>query len=370
MSRTVLLTGGAGFIGSNLAIDLKARHPGDRVIALDNLRRRGSELNLPRLHAAGVEFRHGDVRSESDLRGLAARLDVLIECSADPSVLAGCDGRARYVVDTNLMGCVNCLELARDHQALLVFLSTSRVYPTRTLGELRYQKIGRRFQLTSEQPMSGASGRGISEDFPLAGARTLYGTTKLASELLIAEYVEMFGIRAIVNRCGVVSGPWQMGQAEQGVFAHWLMAHMFKRPLTYIGFGGAGHQVRDVLHVSDLAELIDIQLSSAGEPAGEVFNAGGGAVNSVSLAEYTGICEELTGTTLQIGSTPEMRAGDVPVYVTDNTKIGGRFGWQPRRGVRQIATDLHRWLSEHASALGTVIGTGPGTGGGTGRPHR
>ena len=355
MPRTVLVTGGSGFIGSNVAIDLKARHPADRVIALDNLRRRGSELNLPRLQTAGVEFRHGDVRAESDLRGLAPRIDAVVECSADPSVLAGYDGRARYVVDTNLIGCVNCLELAREHQALFLFLSTSRVYPTRTLGELRYRQAGNRFELAAEQPMAGASDRGIGEDFPLAGARTLYGTTKLAAELLIAEYVEMFGLRAIVNRCGVVSGPWQMGQAEQGVFAHWLMAHLFQRPLSYIGYGGEGHQVRDVLHVSDLAELVDIQLASGGEPAGEVFNAGGGAANSVSLAELTGICRELTGTRLSIGSTRENRAGDIPVYVTDNTKIERRFGWQPRRDVRQVAGDLHRWLIDHAEALGGAL---------------
>jgi CDP-paratose 2-epimerase len=355
MSRTVLVTGGAGFIGSNVAIALKAWHPADRVIAFDNLRRRGSELNLPRLQSGGVEFRHGDVRAEADLRGLAPRLDALIECSADPSVLAGYDGRARYVVDTNLIGCVNCLELAREHQALFLFLSTSRVYPTRRLGELRYEEVGRRFQLTAEQPMAGASGLGISEDFPLAGPRTLYGTTKLASELLIAEYVEMFGLRAVVNRCGVVSGPWQMGQAEQGVFAHWLMAHMFRRPLAYIGFGGRGHQVRDVLHVGDLAELIDLQLATDGEPAGEVYNAGGGAANSVSLAEFTDVCEELTGTILAIGSTPERRAGDVPVYVTDNTKVEGRFGWRPRRDVRQVAADLHGWLMDQAPALSAAL---------------
>ena len=350
MPRAILVTGGSGFIGSSLALHLKAKQPGSRIIALDNLRRRGSELNLPRLQAAGVEFRHGDVREEADLQGFD-HLDAIIECSADPSVLAGFDGRARYAVDTNLMGCVNCLELARQHQALFLFLSTSRVYPTSTLAKLRYETVGTRFVLSDSQPMAGASARGISEDFPLAGPRTLYGTTKLASELLIAEYVDMFGLRAVVNRCGVVSGPWQMGKAEQGVFAHWLIAHVFKQPLSYIGYGGEGHQVRDVLHVADLADLIDIQLASAGEPAGEVFNAGGGAANSVSLAEYTEICRELTGTTLPISSKPEDRVGDVPVYVTDNTKTEKHFGWRPRRDVRQVAADLHRWLVEQGAPL-------------------
>jgi CDP-paratose 2-epimerase len=355
MPRTVLITGGSGFIGSSVALHLKARYPADRVLALDNLRRHGSALNVPRLQAAGVEFRHGDVRVEADLRGLAPRFDAVIECSADPSVLAGQDGRPRYVIDTNLMGCVNCLELAREHEAMFLFLSTSRVYPTRTLTELRYEVVSKRFVLSPDQPMCGASGRGVSEDFPLTGPRTLYGTTKLAAEMLIAEYVDMFGLRAIVNRCGVVSGPWQMGQAEQGVFAHWVMAHMFRRPLSYIGFGGHGHQVRDVLHVSDLAELIDVQLDSRGEPAGDVFNAGGGAANSVSLAELTDLCEALTGTVLPISSTPEQRVGDVPVYITDNSKIAARFGWRPQRSVPQIAADLHQWLVEQGPLLTAAL---------------
>ena len=355
MPRTMLVTGGAGFIGSSLAIAFKTAHPGDRVVALDNLRRRGAELNVVRLREAGVEFRHGDVRVPGDLEPFAAGLDLIVECSAEPSVLAGRDGQARYVVDTNLTGCVNCLELARASGAAFVFLSTSRVYPTATLARLRYESRDTRFALLDEQPVPGASARGIAEDFPLEGARTLYGTTKLASELIIAEYVDMFGVRAVVNRCGVVSGPWQMGHAEQGVFAHWMLAHVFRRPLSYIGFGGEGRQVRDVLHVADLADLIEIQLQRQDGWTGEALNAGGGAANSISLLELTRLCESLTGVRLEIGSRPETRPGDVPVYVTDNTRIEARFGWTPRRGVADIARDVHAWITANEAALRATL---------------
>lgn len=355
MSQTLLVTGGAGFIGSSLAIDFKRQRPDDRVIAFDNLKRRGAELNLARLRAAGVEFRHGDVRQPDDLM-FADPIDVMIECSAEPSVMAGRDGQVRYVVDTNLTGCVNCLELARRTGAVFVFLSTSRVYPTATVSALRYETRGARFVLDDNQPVPGASARGIAETFPLDGARTLYGATKLASELLIAEYVDMFGLRAVIDRCGVVSGQWQMGHAEQGVFAHWMFAHFFRRPLAYIGYGGRGHQVRDVLHVTDLAELIRIQLAERDRLRGEVYNAGGGLACSASLAEFTEHCVRLTNHRLDIQAREAARPGDVPIYITDNTKVTSRFGWTPQRTVADVAADLFEWIRANADALRATFG--------------
>jgi CDP-paratose 2-epimerase len=351
----MLVTGGAGFIGSSLAIDFKRRYPDDRVVAVDNLRRRGAELNVARLREADVEFRHGDVRAPADLEPFAGHLDVILECSAEPSVLAGRDGQPRYVIDTNLAGCVNCLELARATGAAFVFLSTSRVYPTAMLGRLRVEPRGARFALLDDQDVAGASARGIAEDFPLDGARTLYGATKLASELLIAEYVDMFGLRAVVNRCGVVSGPWQMGHAGQGVFAHSMIAHAYGLPLAHLRYGVVVVQVRDVLHDSDLADLIDRQLQQPDGWTGEPFNAGGGAANSVSLRELTAVCESLTGVRLGISSDPETRPGDVPVYISDNTRIEARFGWRPARGVETIARDVHDWIRAHADSLRTAL---------------
>ncbi len=349
-TRTILVTGGAGFIGSNLAVML-AREPGATVVAFDNLRRRGSELTVGRLQAAGVTFVHGDVRAASDLDAAVAHADVIVECSAEPSVLAGRDGNPRYVIDTNLIGGVNCLELARRDNALLVFLSTSRVYPTLLLSRLQYATRGQRFELLDEQPFAGVSAAGISETFPLDGSRTLYGATKLAAELLIAEYVDMFGLRAVINRCGVVSGPWQMGRVDQGIFAYWLLAHLFERPLKYIGYGGHGHQVRDVLHVDDLADLVALQIARPDALSGEHFNVGGGVDVSASLAELTELCVSLTGTRVPIGQAPDGRPGDVPIYISDSTAVRERFGWTPRRSLERVMTDLHQWASAHRDLL-------------------
>ena len=308
--RRVLVTGGAGFVGASLAVALKQRHPDQEIIALDNLRRRGSELNLARLKQANVRFAHGDVRNAADLNHLP-RIDALVECSAEPSALAGsADGATDYPVRTNLLGAWHCLELARRDQAHVVFLSTSRVYPIKPLQQLAIEQTPTRFTLKPEQPTPGASEHGIAEDFPLTGARTLYGATKLAAELLIEEYRAAFGLTTTINRCGVIAGPWQMGNAEQGVFAHWVLAHLRNEPLRYIGY--EGRQVRDLLHVDDLVDLLDDQLARPDHWDGATFNVGGGAENALSLLEATELARRVTGNEVAVTTSTDTRHGDIP----------------------------------------------------------
>ena len=346
----ILVTGGAGFIGSNLAVGLAARRPGWELVALDNLRRRGSELNLPRLREAGVRFLHGDIRSLDDVLA-AGEFDAIIECSAEPSVLAGGD----YVVQANLVGAYHCLELARRCGAQFLFLSTSRVYPVAALEALAYVEAESRFELEPTQDRSGASAAGISEDFPLEGARTLYGTTKLAAELLIEEYRAAHGLRAVIDRCGVVAGPWQMGKTDQGVFTHWMLAHHFGRELSYIGFGGSGKQVRDLLHVEDLLDLLEHQLDAPERWDGVTVNVGGGRECSLSLLETTALCAEISGREVAVHASSESRPGDIPIYISDCARLFGLTDWRPRRDARTILTDIHRWIVEHEEALRAAL---------------
>ena len=339
----LLITGGAGFVGSNLAVSLASRHPEWEVVALDNLYRRGSELNLPRLESAGVEFVKGDVREPRDLERFGS-LAALVECSAEPSVMSGTDGDTSYLVHTNLTGAYNCLEQARRAGAFVLFLSTSRVYPVAPQLDLALVETATRFELADGQPVPGASAAGISEDFPLSGARTLYGTTKLAAELLIEEYRAAFGVQAAVDRCGVIAGPWQMGKVDQGVFTHWMLAHHFCQPLEYIGFGGAGKQVRDLLHVEDLVDLVERQLLDPSGWDGRTVNVGGGRGCSLSLLETTAICRELTGSEVPIEPVAETRAGDVPVYISDCARLFGLDEWRPRRSAEQVLADIYEWI--------------------------
>lgn len=349
----ILVTGGAGFVGSNLAI-LFRQERGATVTAFDNLRRRGSELALARLREAGVEFVHGDVRCAGDLAELPPA-DLVLECSAEPSVHAGYGGGADYLVQTNLFGTFNCLEYARRHGAAMVFLSTSRVYSIAALRDLPLEEKGQRVVLPSGAEGAGWSARGIAEGFSTAASRSLYGATKLASELLVEEYHAMYGMPAVINRCGVLTGPWQMGKVDQGFFVLWAARFHFGGALRYTGFGGRGHQVRDVLHVADLFALIARQIDHLDRHSGRTYNVGGGPDLSISLAELTEKCAAATGRQLAIASDPDTRAADIPYYVSDNALVARETGWRPERSVDRILQEVLSWIALNEVELRPIL---------------
>ena len=350
-----LITGGAGFVGSSLAILLKDKYLHSKVIALDNLKRRGSELNLPRLRQHGVEFAHGDIRNKEDLADIGP-VDSIIECSAEPSVLAGYNSLPDYLVNTNLLGTINCLEFARVCKAGFLMLSTSRVYPFSTINALDFYETETRFELENNQKTTGSSSAGFTEDFPLmTGVRSLYGATKLASELLILEYADMYGFNVAINRCGVLTGPWQFGKVDQGVVVLWVAKHFWKQELSYIGFGGQGKQVRDILHIDDLFRLIDIQLNNLAGINGKVFNVGGSREISVSLKELTQLCQKYTGNTIPISSVVENRPADIRVYLTDNSKVTKATGWKPKITVENIIEEIAVWIKNNKKQLEGVL---------------
>ncbi len=344
-------------MGSNLALLQRQEDPAMRVTALDNLRRRGSELNLPRLRDAGVHFLHGDVRTPEDLEAVGP-FDVMLECSAEPSVLAGYGESPAYLLGANLTGAVNCLEACRKVGADMIFLSTSRVYPMHVLAGLEYEERETRLQLAAGQKVPGVSVQGVAEEFPLQGARTLYGATKLAAELLMAEYGEMYGLRCVINRCGVLAGPWQMGKVDQGFMALWAAAHVYGMELAYIGYGGKGKQVRDVLHVEDLFALLTRQMEAMDSHAGQTWNVGGGPDNSVSLAELTQMVQAASGNHISIAARPETRQGDVPWYVSDCRRVQEATGWAPARDVPAIVDDLVRWIRDNHEMLRPLLAAG------------
>ena len=324
------------------------------MVALDNLKRRGSELALPRLAAADVEFVHGDIRNPEDLD--VGEIGLLVECSAEPSVRAGYDADPRYLINTNLSGTIHCLERARRDSASVIFLSTSRVYPIAGLRALPLVRRGDRMVIAAGEHGPGWSEHGIARDFSLSGARSLYGATKLCSEHLIEEYGNLYGLKTIINRCGVIAGPWQMGKVDQGFFVLWAARHHYRRELLYQGFDGLGLQVRDVLHIADLTDLVMLQVAELEKHQGKLYTLGGGAERSVSLRELTSLCAEISGWHTEPQPRPETHPSDVPYFVADNREVRAATGWSPKRSVGDTLGDVFDWLARENANLKGILG--------------
>jgi len=350
----ILVTGGCGFVGSNLAIFFKEKYPDYQVVCLDNLKRRGSELNLARIKTKDIEFVHGDIRIPSDLETIED-VDLVIDAAAEPSVLAGIGGGTQYVVQTNLNGTVNCLDFAARSKASFVFLSTSRVYPIATLENAKFTEVENRFELEGIQETNGFSGNGVSEEFPLEGSRSIYGATKLASELMIQEYNSLLDVKTVINRCGVLTGPHQMGKVDQGFMSLWVARHFWEKGLSYIGYGGEGKQVRDILHIADLFDLVDWQVHNIDQVNGETYNVGGGRSCSVSLKELTKLCEKHTGNSIEIKEVPETRIADLRIYLTDNSKVTEATGWSPKHTPDQIVEQIANWIRDDEELLKPIL---------------
>jgi len=348
----IVITGMCGFVGSEMALQLAQRFSGAAILGIDNFSRPGCEANRPRLAAAGLVVRHGDVRCASDLDALGGA-DWVVDAAANPSVLAGVAGHAssRQVVEHNLVGTLNVLEFCKQRGAGLVLLSTSRVYSVKTLNLLPLVVRDRAFvpDDVGSWP-TGVSPAGLSEECSTTGPVSLYGATKIASEAIAIEYGDAFGIPVVIDRCGVLAGGGQFGTATQGLFSYWVRAWALGRPLTYLGFQGTGQQERDALHPSDLADLVERQVRAGSAGLG-VWNAGGGRPNAMSLAQLSDWCADRFGPRT-VGTDNERRKWDVPWIVMDAARARAAFEWTPTVGLKPILDEIaehHRrhpeWLS-------------------------
>jgi CDP-paratose 2-epimerase len=281
----------------------------------------------------------------SDLEALPA-VDWVIDAAAQPSVLAGRDGKTstRQLLEHNLLGTINLLEYCRESQAGFILLSTSRVYSIPALAglPLREESSALTLDPACEWPPE-VSPAGVTEAFSTGAPISLYGATKLSSEHLALEYAAGFQVPVWINRCGVLAGAGQFGTAEQGIFSYWLHAHSARRPLKYLGFGGHGFQVRDALHPRDLARMVDLQMRSRGP--GQVLNVSGGQANSMSLVQLNDWCDQRFGPHLPAADGSE-RPYDVPWLILDSRKALALTGWQPEIGLSGILDEI----AEHAVA--------------------
>ena len=357
----VLITGVCGFVGCKIAKFLKTASPQQcDVYGMDNFSRRGSETNIEQLRRLGIPFVCGDLRLRSDLDALPT-VDWVVDCAANPSVLSGLPGHggcsANQLVEHNLFGSLNILEYCRSRMAGLILLSSSRVYSVEKLSGIHLQETRTRLEAVWPQPVEiqGLTKEGVDESFPTCAPISLYGATKLSSEIMALEYATAFGFPLWINRCGVIAGPGQFGKMDQGIFAYWVYSIMLKRNLGYIGYGGTGKQVRDCVKADDVARLVLKQIRKPSKKAPKIINVGGGIAGSLSLLETTMICEDFFGRKARISGTPRNRSYDIPYYVTDNRLAGKIWGWKPESSAEQIILELCRWAGKNKDFIEQVL---------------
>jgi CDP-paratose 2-epimerase len=346
----LLVTGVCGFVGSCMVRGIVESLPGVEVTGIDNFIREGSRRNVEPLSRLGVKVVEGDIRNEADLEAVGPA-DWVLDCAAEPSVLAGVAGATSSfgVMDHNLVGTLRILEYCKRHGAGLVLLSTSRVYSIAPLAALPVESVGGAYRPAAGAfaEIVGASERGISEGFSTAPPLSLYGVSKRCSELVAIEYADAFGFPLWIDRCGVLAGAGQFGKADQGIFSYWIRAWRDRRPLTYIGFDGAGSQVRDCLHPRDLVPVLLRQFATSGlaRRAGHdgvdprVCNFGGGPERACSLANLSAWCRERFGDHA-VASQPQPRPFDLPWLVLDVTRAREAWGWEPTTSVVEVFEEI------------------------------
>ncbi|HEX3866652.1 MAG TPA: SDR family NAD(P)-dependent oxidoreductase [Gemmatimonadaceae bacterium] len=333
----MLITGGAGFIGCNLAHRLL--RDGERVIVYDNLSREGVARNvvwLRQQHGDHVEVLRADVRDTAALRGAVERAGRVFHFAAQVAVTTSLvDPLEDFLI--NAHGTFNLLETIRQssHRPPLVFTSTNKVYG----GLSDVALTQRRGRYAPSNPRIAASG--IDERRPL-DFHSPYGCSKGAADQYVIDYARSFGLHAVVFRMSCIYGPHQFGTEDQGWVAHFLIRALEGEPIVLYG---DGRQVRDVLFVEDLVNALLLAQANACEISGEAFNIGGGPANTLSLMELLDLVKTIHGRSADIAFR-EWRTGDQRYYVSNTSKFASATGWTPRVDVESGVRRLYAWLCE------------------------
>ena len=336
--KKILITGGCGFVGSNLCIFLNKKKY--KVSSLDNLSRKGSRYNLNLLKKLNIKNYKINIENYHQISKLP-KFDIIIDCCAEAAVEVSKNNFDK-VINTNLFGTINILKKVKNDKSKIIFLSSSRVFPIKKINEIFKKKVLNNSLVIKEM---------FSENSETNGPKTIYGVTKLASEMFIEEFSYAFNIKYIINRCGVISGPLQFGKQDQGFVSLWIWRHLMKKKLSYIGYGGKGNQTRDVLHIYDLCELIFMQIKKIGSINNSLFTVGGSTKSNISLKKLTKICQEITGNKLRITKVKKTSIYDIPYFITDNSKVIKSYNWKPKRNILNIVKDTYNWLKNNKANL-------------------
>ena len=330
----ILITGGCGFVGSNLALFLKKK--GFTVHTLDNLTRKGSKYNSNLLKKQKIKNYKINISNIKKIKSLP-KYDLILDCCAEAAVEISKNDFDK-VINTNLIGTINILKKSKNDKSKIIFISSSRIYPLEEMNKIIKNK-----NLKSKIKIS----KMFSEEDKINGPKTIYGLTKLCSEMLIEEFSYAYKLKYLINRCGVISGPLQFGKQDQGFVSLWIWRHLNKKKLSYIGYGGYGNQIRDVLHIDDLSELILLQIKNINKINNKLFTVGGSKTSYTSLSQLTKLCQKITGNKIKMGKVSKTSSYDIPYYLSDNTHVSNTYRWKPKRNINQVVMDTFLWLKKN-----------------------
>jgi CDP-paratose 2-epimerase len=334
----VIVTGGCGFIGSNICVFLK--NLSFDVISVDNCSKTYSKLNLKRLNSLNIKNYNIDISNKNKFIKLNFKSDIIIDCCADPVVESSRKDILKNI-NNNLITTYNVLEKAKKDKSKLIFLSTSRIYPIKD----SYQKFKMFYKKKNKKDL-------FDEKSNIIGAKTIYGFSKLSSEMLIKEYNYAFNIDYLINRCGLITGPWQFGKVEQGLVSLWLWKHLNKdNNLYYKGYNGSGNQIRDILFINDLCELVYLQIKKFKKIKNQTFCVGGGIKNSANLNELTKNCEVITKNKLQIKHDLGTSIYDIPFYITSLDKVKKYYNWHPKIDLKIGLYTILEWMKKNYTLI-------------------
>lgn len=332
----ILITGGAGFIGSSIAINLKKL--GHNVQTMDNFSRLGSKLNLIQLKKNNIKNFKADVTNYSSLKKFK-NFNLIIDCCAEPSVESS-KKNLDLTFYTNLVGTYNILKLTSKLKAKLIFLSSSRIYSILKIKKLSTIKKSDSFKKFT-----------IKENFSKEAPISFYGYSKLSSEMMIKEFSYLKNIDYIINRFGLVAGPGQFGKIDQGVISYWIWRRLNKLKLYYKGYKGSGMQIRDVLHIDDLTFIISEQVKKIDKIKNNVFNIGGGIKNSLTLRELNDKISQIIKKKQIILKKHEISNYDIPIYISNNSKVEKYYNWKPKHNLDKILNDIYHWQIKNKKKL-------------------
>jgi len=334
----IIITGGCGFVGSSLSIFLKKNIKNSTILSIDNLSKSYSKFNEAILIKNKIRNERINLGNLNSLKKIKFKADYIIDCSAEPAVEIS-KKKIVNVIESNFLSTVNVLEKAKKDKSKLIFISSSRVYP---IAE-SYEKFKKFKNKKKHFP--------YREQLNFDGTKTIYGFTKYSSEQLIQEYNYSERVKFIINRCGLISGPGQYGKVEQGLVALWMWRHINKMSLNYLGYGGMGDQVRDVLFIEDLCRLILIQIKKFKKFENNLFCIGGGIKNAINLRNLTNICQKITKNKIKIINKPKTSIYDIPYYVTSLDKIIQISNWKPKINLNQGLFEIYNWMINNKNEI-------------------